>query len=109
MKGCDCSLSGLENQAQALWKSGCSKEDVAKFIISSIEKTLRIMTERLLKQYGPLPLVYAGGVMSNRQIRERMLEHFSCFFAEPEFSSDNAMGIAVLAALAHEETCLPMK
>lgn len=43
------------------------------------------------------------------QIRERMLERFPCFFAQPELSSDNAMGIAVLAAFAHEETCLPMK
>lgn len=109
MKGCDCSFSGLENQAQALWKSGCSKEDVAKFILDSIEKALSIMTERLLQEYGSLPLVYAGGVMSNRQIRERMLERFPCFFAQPELSSDNAMGIAVLAAFAHEETCLPMK
>ena len=100
MKGCDCSLSGLENQAQVLWKKGYSKEDVAKFTIDSIEKALSAMTERLLEQYGSLPLVYAGGVMSNRQIREKICSKFSACFAKPELSSDNAVGIALLASLS---------
>ena len=40
----------------------------------------------------------SGGVASNSMLRERMRE-FSPVFAEPQYSTDNAMGIAVLTAL----------
>ena len=45
-----------------------------------------------------LPVVFSGGVASNSMLRERMRE-FSPVFAEPQYSTDNAMGIAVLTAL----------
>ena len=41
---------------------------------------------------------FSGGVASNSMLRERMRE-FSPVFAEPQYSTDNAMGIAVLTAL----------
>ena len=48
-----------------------------------------------------LPVVFSGGVASNSMLRERMRE-FAPVFAEPLFSTDNAMGIAVLAALQED-------
>ena len=39
----------------------------------------------------------SGGVASNSMLRERMRE-FSPVFAEPQYSTDNAMGTAVLTA-----------
>ena len=61
------------------------------------------MTETLLDRYGKLPLVYAGGVMSNVLIRKTIEQRFGGYFAEPVYSSDNAAGIAVLAARAAGE------
>ena len=54
----------------------------------------------LLDEYGDLPLLYAGGVMSNTIIRGSIEQKFGGIFAKPEFSSDNAAGIAVLASVA---------
>ena len=57
------------------------------------------MTQGLLKEYGSLPLVFAGGVMSNSLIRESLTGKYGALFAAPEYSADNAAGIAVLAAV----------
>lgn len=51
------------------------------------------------KKYGRLPLVFAGGVMSNSIIRRRFTEEFGAYFAEPAFSADNAAGTAYLTYL----------
>lgn len=103
MKGADCSLSGIENRCRALLQEGRPKEDVAAFCLQSILAALDAMAAALLKQHGNLPLVFAGGVMSNRMIREELTEKYGAYFAEPEFSADNAAGIAVLTAMAEQE------
>jgi N6-L-threonylcarbamoyladenine synthase len=41
--------------------------------------------------------------MSNSIIREIITSRFTAFFAEPEFSCDNAAGIAVLTKLNYEK------
>ena len=46
--------------------------------------------------YDRLPVLFAGGVMSNRWMRKALCEHFDACFAPPEFSADNAAGIALL-------------
>ena len=42
-------------------------------------------------------VVFSGGVCSNSLLRQRLGEKYSATFAAPEFSSDNAAGVAVLA------------
>lgn len=37
--------------------------------------------------------------MSDRIIRDKLLKRFDAFFAEPEFSCDNAVGTAIYAAV----------
>ncbi|MGN0558973.1 MAG: hypothetical protein ACI4IS_05965 [Acutalibacteraceae bacterium] len=84
--------------------SGESKEKIAAFCISYIDEALSQMAYRLKEQYGEIPLVFAGGVMSDSIIRNNMTKRFNCLFAHPEFSTDNAAGIAVLAFLKHKNT-----
>jgi N6-L-threonylcarbamoyladenine synthase len=57
------------------------------------------MTDNALKKFGDLPVVYAGGVMSDKLIKNQILERFQAYFAEPDFSCDNAAGIAYLTSL----------
>ena len=83
-------------------KKGDSAEDISRFCLDFIGKTIEKMTESALERYGDLPLVYAGGVMSNSIIRKRIESKFNAVFAKPEFSCDNAAGVAVLAALKGE-------
>ncbi len=95
----NCSLSGLENQCAAMNKKGDTAEDISRFCLDFIGKTIEKMTEYALEKYGDLPLVYAGGVMSNTIIRKRIESKFNAVFAMPDFSCDNAAGTAVLAAV----------
>ena len=91
------SFSGVENKAEKMLKDGKNSNDIAKFVISYVESVVIKMTENILNEYGELPIVYAGGVMCNSIIRESLSAKFNCYFAKPEFSSDNAAGAAILA------------
>ena len=99
VKNGNCSLSGLENQCKKMLDGGESHEDVARYCIDFVCKTVEKMTEHAVAQYGSLPLVYAGGVMSNTIIKNRIQSKFGASFAAPEFSCDNAAGVAYLASL----------
>ncbi len=99
VKDGSCSLSGLENKCAAMNNKGDSAEDISRFCLDFIGKTIEKMTEYALEKYGDLPLVYAGGVMSNSIIRNRIESKFNAVFAKPDFSCDNAAGTAVLAAV----------
>ena len=98
VKGTGCCLSGIENQCRRMFESGEAKEDVAGFCIASVYSAVRDITKAIIKKYGNLPLIYAGGVMSCRIIADKISEEFGGQFARPEFSSDNAAGVALIAA-----------
>ena len=99
MEGEHCHLSGVENQCLRLLEQGETPANVALFCLRSVQAALDGMTRALRARLGDLPLVYAGGVMSNRLLREYFEKTYGARFAEPAFSSDNAAGIAVLTAL----------
>ena len=99
LKGLDCCLSGGENMAKKLLDEGKSHEYIARFAIEFIYRAIAKMSEKIREEYGDLPFVYAGGVMSDSIIRDRLTAETGCLFSKPEFSSDNAAGIAVLASV----------
>lgn len=103
MKGSECCLSGIENKCRKMLDSGEKPEDIALFCLKSIEAALCGMTDAILSEYGKLPLIYAGGVMANKIIRKTIEEKYDGIFALPEFSSDNAAGIAVLTSIASKK------
>lgn len=101
LKDGNCCLSGIENKVTAMVESGESKEHISRFVIDSILFNLDKMASYLIEKYGRLPLVFSGGVMSNTIIKKQLSEKYGAYFAEPEFSCDNAAGTAILAALKH--------
>ena len=98
LKGADCCLSGLQNQCEQKKREGKSDAWIAKFCLLTVQETISAMTQRLLAQYGDLPVVYAGGVMSNRMMQQALAARFHASFAEPRYSADNSAGVAVLCA-----------
>ena len=90
-----CNLSGLENKAAALYEETGDVAGTSAYTLDFIAGTLEQMTINAIGQYGKLPVLYAGGVMSSRTIR-RTLSPYG-FFAEAACSSDNAVGVALLA------------
>lgn len=98
VRGMDCCLSGLENQCRKRLEQGEPPEDVAKFCLLTVAETVIAMTKEAQERYGRLPVLYAGGVMSNQLIRPLLAENAVCWFAAPEFACDNAAGVAVYGA-----------
>ncbi len=106
MDGANCHLSGVENQCRRMLQDGSSPEEIALFCLKSVQAALSGMTDALLKKHGPLPLVYAGGVMSNSLLRVALSDAFGGSFAPPALSADNAAGIATLCRIREEESGL---
>ena len=94
--GAECHLSGLENLAANLWTKTKDRALVSAFVLEFLAKTLEKMTAGADKLFPGRPIVYAGGVMSNRFLQSRLGKREGTFFAKPEFSADNAAGIALL-------------
>lgn len=90
------SLSGLENKIIQYMQQGSCPEDVAYYAVSSVCDVVVRTTERALEKFPDLPVVFSGGVASNSMLRKRCAQ-FAPVFAQPAFSTDNAMGTAVLA------------
>ena len=98
VKGFDCNLSGLENQCDKLLSQGYSKEYVCKYCLTFVAHTLIKMIENVWCEYGDMPLVLAGGVMSSTTIKKIVTDKLpQAMFVRPQFSSDNAIGVAVNA------------
>ena len=98
-----CSLSGLENKCIKMIDDGNFYEDVAKFLLCYIADAVIAMTKDAFNKIGVLPVVYAGGVMSDKIIRDRIKSEIASYFAEPQYSCDNAAGIAYLTYLAYHK------
>ena len=91
-----CSLSGAENLAVKLYRETGDRQATAALVFDFICRTLIALGEDRMSVYDRLPVLFAGGVMSNRWMRKALCEHFDACFAPPEFSADNAAGIALL-------------
>ena len=91
------SLSGVENQVKARRAQGERPEDLARFVLLTVAKAVVKATEEARRQYPGLPVLCSGGVASNRLLRQVLHGCCGALFAQPEYSTDNAMGAAVLA------------
>ena len=102
MQGLNCSLSGVENKVKKMLENNESREDIAKFALSFVSASVLEMCKRVIKEYGELPILFSGGVSSNSLLRKTINENLNAYFAESEFSLDNASGTAVYAYLKNE-------
>lgn len=99
LRGLGFSLSGVENQVQKRIDEGRPPEAVARFALNTIADVVRRTTEQALKRYPGLPVLCSGGVASNSLLRRVMAD---AVFAQPQYSTDNAMGVAILTYRALE-------
>ncbi len=96
VKGLECNLSGLENLTKKLFAKCGDRAEVSAYCFDFVADTLCKLTENLRERYPNIPIIYAGGVMSNKRIGARLAEFSNTYFSAPEFSSDNAAGVALL-------------
>ena len=105
VKGTQCSLSGLENQCNQLLAAGKSPAYVCRYCLLCVAETAYKMVIAALEDHPGLPVVFAGGVMSSGVIQKELAARLpGAHFVPGRFSSDNAIGIALLAAreVAHD-------
>jgi N6-L-threonylcarbamoyladenine synthase len=98
-----CNLSGLENMALKLLADTGDQSFVAAFVLNFIAESLARMSAWGREQYPDIPVLFAGGVMSNRLIAENICARFeNVYFSKPAFSADNAAGVALLCRAKHQ-------
>ena len=100
---CTFSFSGIENKMNALAEGGTPPAEVCWYVLSSIIQGVETATQQALVRYPGLPVLCAGGVASNQLLRQRMTKACGAVFAEPLFSTDNAMGVAILTWRIHSK------
>ena len=91
-----CNLSGLENISEKMFADTKDKNLVAAYVLDFVAATLEAMTDYVRDLYPDIPVIYAGGVMGNKILQSRLGKYKNTYFSEPQFSSDNAAGIALL-------------
>ncbi len=96
LSGFTFSLSGMENKVKAMAEQGTEQADIARFALLTVADVVRRATLSALEQYPGVPVLCSGGVASNTLLR-RVMEPLGAVFAQPRFSTDNAMGVAILA------------
>ena len=98
VSGLECSLSGLENKTRELISKKLPNCDVAAFLFEYLSCVLSKLSQNIREQYPDIPILFAGGVMSNTRIRENLTKLKNIYFARRELSSDNACGCALIAS-----------
>jgi N6-L-threonylcarbamoyladenine synthase len=93
--GMEFSLSGVQNKVQQYHEKNGNPAETAAFALRCVAGAVYQATSNALKAYPGLRVVFSGGVASNSMLRQ-VLEPLNPVFCQPQYSTDNAMGVAVL-------------
>ncbi|MDD5938691.1 MAG: FGGY-family carbohydrate kinase [Clostridiales bacterium] len=96
LNGLSFSLSGMENKVKEL----AAKEPpavAARYALDTVADVVRRATAAAQTAHPGLPVLCSGGVASNSRLRQVLAEGCGALFAEPRYSTDNALGVAILA------------
>ncbi|MGI6161353.1 MAG: O-sialoglycoprotein endopeptidase [Christensenellales bacterium] len=104
VKGLDFSFSGAENEVMKLIKCG-KRSEAAYAVYACISATLAKLIANALEMGMPREFLLGGGVACSALLRRMLINRLQkrriearLFFAEPEFCSDNAVGVALIGA-----------
>ena len=95
-QGLTFSLSGVQNKVAQYFEKCGDVTETAAYALRCVCFAVFTATQNAQKEYSGLPVVFSGGVASNGMLRE-MLRPMDSVFSEPQYATDNAMGVAVLA------------
>ena len=76
--------------------------EIAWFAQETVCRVVQACTKAAMEVYPGLPVLCSGGVASNGRLKELLRQNCGALFAQPQFSTDNAMGTAVLTWRALE-------
>lgn len=93
--GTEFSLSGVQNKVQQFYQKVPSPAETAAYALRCIAGAVLQATRNALREHPNMPVVFSGGVASNSILRT-VLQPIEPIFSQPQYSTDNAMGVAVL-------------
>ena len=103
LSGLSCHLSGAEAQLLRLLSAGEKKENVAAEVYGVLCRTVLRLLSAAAEKTGVGQVLLAGGVMSSGLLRDMLSERnekrrlgLDLHFGRPEFSGDNAVGVALI-------------
>lgn len=104
VQGLDISFSGPASAAMRLISQGAPEQAVAFAVFDSIAVTLVRWLQNAADSTGLRRCLVVGGVASNSFIRQRVCKEliatgFDVYFAQPQYSTDNAVGLAYHGAV----------
>ena len=99
--GSEFSLSGVQNKVQQFYQKYENKEETAAYALRCVAGSIQQATQNAQKLYPGLPVIFSGGVASNSLLRET-LAPLNPVFAPIQYSTDNAMGVAILTSRIQE-------
>ena len=102
VNGLTFSLSGMENKVRQMVQRGEEPAEIAWFAQETVCRVVQACTKAAMEQYPGLPVLCSGGVASNGRLKELLRQNCGALFAQAQFSTDNAMGTAVLTWRALE-------
>ena len=102
LQGLSFSLSGMENKVNAMVHAGREPADIARFAVDTVVDAVVRATLLAQQAYPGLPVLCSGGVASNSRLRQALTDRCGARFAQPKYSTDNAMGVAILTHRALE-------
>ena len=102
VNGLTFSLSGMENKVRQMVQRGEEPAEIAWFAQETVCRVVQVCTKAAMEVYPGLPVLCSGGVASNGRLKELLRQNCGALFAQPQFSTDNAMGTAILTWRALE-------
>ena len=102
VNGLTFSLSGMENKVRQMVQRGEEPAEIAWFAQETVCRVVQACTKAAMEECPGLPVLCSGGVASNGRLKELLRQNCGALFAQPQFSTDNAMGTAVLTWRALE-------
>ena len=100
--GLEFSLSGVQNKVQQYHQKHMDPRETAAYALRCVCAAVLAASKNALDAYPGLEIVFSGGVASNSMLRS-VLEPLHPVFAQSQYSTDNAMGVAILANRIMEE------
>ena len=102
-KSLQCHLSGAEAQLMRMIQKGENQNDIAAEVYSILCRTVLRLLKAAGEQTGTSEILLAGGVASSQLFRELTTErnekrrlNLHLHFGKPEYSGDNAVGVALI-------------
>jgi len=103
VRGLDISFSGPESHVQRLIAKGENPVEIARAVERCIAATMEKLLRGAAGTTGIRDILLVGGVAANQYLRQHLRERLGhravgvrLFFAEPRFSTDNAVGTALI-------------